>query len=195
MNGEYADVTFVIGNTKILAHKMILSARSSYFKSLFGGGFAEAKQTEIKLNVPVNAFKAILKYIYTGRMLLSAFEWDELIEIHDLANQYEFDSLKKIISEYLTANLTLGNCIEIMNAAQEHVIDDLQSACLMFMDANSNELLGHDSFKELPLGSLCTLLKRDSFFVPEVDIFNAICKWYTSNPDVDIKVSSALTFH
>lgn len=58
-------MTLVVGNTKIPAHKAVLSARRSYFEKLFAGGFSEAKQPEIELQVPLDAFKVILRFIYT----------------------------------------------------------------------------------------------------------------------------------
>lgn len=187
---KFSDVTFIVEGTKIPAHKMILSAQSTYFETMFGGAFAEAKQTEVELNVPLSAFRAILKYIYTRCLSLAAFECVEIVEVYDLANQYGFDALTKIILEYLTAKLKLENCVEMLNAALLYSLDDLQNACLQFMDSHSNELLGHETFKELPISSLCALLKRDSFYAIGFDIFKAIRNWYTCNPDADIKVSS-----
>ncbi|XP_055299678.1 BTB/POZ domain-containing protein 9-like isoform X2 [Sitodiplosis mosellana] len=189
MNNEHADVSFIVENTEIPAHKMILSLRSSYFHSLFCGGFAEAKQAEIKLEVPLDAFKAILKYIYTGCLSLAALESHQIIEIYDLAEQYGFDTLNKIILEYLTVNLTSDNCVSILNAAYLYSLDDLQAACMNFIDFNSTELLDHDTFNALSLTSLCTVLKRDTFYALEIDIFRAICNWSTNNPDTDIKVA------
>lgn len=188
MNDKQADVTFVVEGTKIPSHKNILSARSPYFNSMFGGAFNEAKQTEIELNVPLSAFRAILKYIYTGRLSLITFGCDEIVDLYDLANQYGFDTLKKIVLDYLKSNLTLENCVTILNAAPLYSMDDLQESCLRFMDSYPTELLKHETFKELTPSSLYSLLKRNSFYALEVDIFKAICTWYTSNPDADIKV-------
>lgn len=188
---EFADVTFIVEDIKIPAHKTILSARSSYFNAMFQpGGFKEANQTEIELNVPLNAFRVILKYIYTGWMSFADLECTEIIELYDLANQYGFDSLQKAILHYLEANLTLENCVTILNAAQRYAIDHLQNWCLMFMDINPTDLLERDTFKELSMGSLCALLKRDTFCAPENKIFNAICNWHTRNPSSDIKVNT-----
>ncbi|XP_055298946.1 BTB/POZ domain-containing protein 9-like [Sitodiplosis mosellana] len=192
MTDEHADVTFVVENIKIPAHKTILSLRSPYFHSLIFGGFAEEKQAEIKLEVPLGAFKVILKYIYTGRLSLANLECEEIIAIYDLVNQYGFDTLKNTILKYLTINLTLENCVSILNAAHLYSLDDLQAACMKFMDFNSTELLEHDSFKELPSTSLCILLKRDTFYAPEIDIFKAICNWSTYNPD-EYNIKEALT--
>ncbi|XP_055299685.1 BTB/POZ domain-containing protein 9-like [Sitodiplosis mosellana] len=58
---------------------------------------------------------------------------------------------------------------------------------MTFMDCHSIELLDHDTFKTSSLTSLCALLKRDTFYAPEIDIFKAIWNWSTNNPDDDIK--------
>lgn len=193
-DSKSADKIFVVEDTKIPVHTQILSARSSYFESLLNGGFSEAKQDEIPLNVPLKAFRAILKYIYTGQMSLAAFECDEIMQVYDLANQYGFDSLKATILDHLTPKLKLDNCVAIWNAALLYSLDDLQNACLRFMESNSIKLLGHETFKDLPPSSLCALLERDSFYAPEIKILKAICNWYTSNSSADIKVSRTSTF-
>ena len=190
MKDDHSDVSFIVENTKISAHKMILSARSSYFQSMLFAGFSESKKAEIPLNVSLDPFKAILKYIYTGCLSLAALDCNEIVDIYDLANQYGFDSLKNSILKYFTVNLKLENCVSILNAAFLYSLDDLQATCMKLMDCNSIQLLEHDSFKALPLTSLCALLKRNTFYAPEIEIFKAICNWSKNNPDDDIKVSS-----
>lgn len=188
MNDEHADVTFIIENAKVPVHKAILSIQSPFFQSLFRGGFSEAEQDEIELKVPLEAFKSILKYIYTGRLSLSTLDCDLIIEIYDLAEQYGFGILKKAILDYLIVNLTLNNCVLILNASYLYSLDGLQAACMKFMDSHSTKLLNHDTFKDLSQTSLCTLLKRDTFYAPETDIFKAICDWSKNNPNDDVKV-------
>jgi len=41
-NGTFADVTFVLGDTKIKAHKCILASRCSFFASMFSAGMRES---------------------------------------------------------------------------------------------------------------------------------------------------------
>lgn len=195
MNGDLADVIFIVENTKIFAHKVILSVQSSYFHSLFCDGFSEGKQTEIELKVPLDTFKAILKYIYSGYLSLVVLDSNQIIEIYILANQFRLNRLKQIIWEYLTHNFTLENCVSILNATNLHSLTDLQVECMKFMDYHSVELLDHDIFEALSLNSLCALLKRDTFFALEIDIFKAICKWSTANPDADIKVEFRLLIY
>lgn len=190
MKDDHADVSFIVENTKIPAHKMILSARCSYFQSMLFAGFSESKKAEIPLNVPLDAFKAILKYIYTGCLSLAALDCHVIVDIYDLANQYGFDSLKNSLLKYLAGNLTLERCVYILNATILYSMDDLQATCMKFLDSNSIGLLEHDIFKALSLKSLCALLKRNTFYAEEIAIFKAICNWSKDNPEDDIKVSS-----
>ena len=39
---NFADVTFILGETKLKAHKCILAARSSFFENMFSVGMREA---------------------------------------------------------------------------------------------------------------------------------------------------------
>lgn len=189
MNAKHSDVTFIVENAKIPAHKTILSARCLYFQTLFGGEFAEANQNEIKLEVPLHAFKMVLRFIYTGCMSLQSLNVNQIIEIYDLAEQYDFESLKESIPKYLATNLTLENCFDVLKTACLYSMDDLQNACLKFIDRHSTDLISSDSFKTIPLNLLCTLLKRDTFFAPEIDIFNAVKNWTISYPAADSKVN------
>lgn len=67
MNMEYSDIVLVVQEQKLSAHKVVLAARSEYFRALLYGGMRESNQAEITLSdAPVKAFKSLLKYIYTG---------------------------------------------------------------------------------------------------------------------------------
>lgn len=188
MNEEHSDVTLIIENAEIPAHKTILSARSKYFVALFNDDFAEKTKPKVKLEGPLDVFKVILRFIYTGYMSLDTLNVEQIIDVYGLAESYNFKTLKETISKYLTAKLSVDDCVEILNATCLYSVDDLQKACLTFMDCRSAEILQHDSFKSLSLNSLCTLLKRDTFYAPEIDIFNALKDWININSNADSKV-------
>lgn len=79
LSEEFSDVTIVVAGHKFYSHKLILAARSEYFRALLYGGMKESAQNEIELNASsLPAFKNLLKYIYTGRMSL-ANERDEVL--------------------------------------------------------------------------------------------------------------------
>lgn len=100
MNSEYSDVTFIVDDEKLFAHKNILAMRSAYFRGLLYGGLAEATQREIKLNdVPLEAFKATLIYIYTGCMALCEMKDELILDVLGLAELYSFEALNFIVSD------------------------------------------------------------------------------------------------
>lgn len=187
-SAEYSDVTFVVEGAKLPAHRLMLAARSSYFRALLFGGLAETTQNEIVLKVPLEAFKALLGFIYTGRISLTKMKEENILDTLGLANQYGFEALELAISSYLTNSLSPENCCAILDAARLYSLETLSDVCMTFMDRNSTELLGHCTFKTLSQDSLCSLLERDSFFAPEVQIFNAVYDWCKNNPTADIEV-------
>ncbi|EDW66145.1 BTB/POZ domain-containing protein 9 [Drosophila virilis] len=187
MNERYADVEFIVEEQRLPAHRAILAARSEYFRALLYGGMSEATQREISLEVPLDPFKVLLRYIYSGTLSLATLDEDAVIGVLGMANQYGFGDLEMAISKYLRQYLALNNVCMILDAARLYNLEELTQVCHMFMDRNAADLLQHDSFKMLSKESLKEVLRRDCFFAPEVQIFLAVWKWSRYNPDIDIK--------
>ncbi|XP_055594610.1 BTB/POZ domain-containing protein 9 [Uranotaenia lowii] len=181
MSHDYSDVTFIVENEKLPAHRVILAARSEYFRALLYGGLSESNQNEIHLKIPLKAFKALLKYIYSGNMSLAQMKEENILDTLGLANQYGFTDLEIAISDYLRQVLSLNNVCAILDAAKLFGLENLTNVCHSFFDRNAEEILRHESFKTLSEDSICSLLMRDSFFAPEVQIFLAVFDWCKYN--------------
>ncbi|XP_061390585.1 BTB/POZ domain-containing protein 9 [Musca vetustissima] len=187
LNEDYSDVCFIVENQRLPAHRVMLAARSEYFRALLYGGLSESTQNEIHLKVPVEAFKSLLRYIYSGHLSLAQMDEDNILDTLGLANQYGLSELELSISDYLRQYLALGNVCAILDAARLYNLEKLTKVCLTFMDRNAADILQHESFKSLSKESLEEVLRRDSFFAPEVQIFIAVWDWCKHNPNVDIK--------
>ena len=110
---------FTVENQVLYAHKVILAARSEYFRALLYGGLVESTQSEIKLTTtPVCAFKALLRYIYSGSLNLSQMKEENILDILGLSNQYGFIELEESISEHLRQILSLSNVCLILDSAR-----------------------------------------------------------------------------
>ncbi|XP_037935016.1 BTB/POZ domain-containing protein 9 [Teleopsis dalmanni] len=187
MNDDYSDVTFIVENEKIPAHRVILAARTEYFRAMLYGGLSESSQSEIELKIPLAAFKVLLKYIYSGHMPLSQMDEETILDILGLANQYGFTELEYAISDFLRRHLSLFNACAILDAARLYNLDKLTEVVLQFMDRNAEEIIKCESFKSLSKEALQEMLVRDSFFVPEVNIFQAVSKWCEHNTNVNFE--------
>lgn len=183
MSYDYSDVTFIVENEKLPAHRVILAARSEYFRALLYGGLSETNQDEIHLKIPLKAFKALLKYIYSGNMSLAQMKEENILDTLGLANQYGFTDLEIAISDYLRQVLSLNNVCAILDAAKLFGLEGLTNVCHSFLDRNAGEILQHETFKNLSQDSICSLLLRDSFFAPEVQIFQAVYDWCKCNEE------------
>ncbi len=69
---EHVDVTFIVSGVAFPAHRVILAARCTFFKVLL---FGEMKEAHHGAEIPIRdttpeAFKALLEYIYSGRISL-----------------------------------------------------------------------------------------------------------------------------
>ncbi|KAI8435404.1 hypothetical protein MSG28_003720 [Choristoneura fumiferana] len=171
LSSEYSDVTLIVEGQRIPAHKVILAASSDYFRALLYGGMREANQAEVELQAPLQAFKALLRYVYS----------DTVLDMLGLAHQFNFQELEAAISDYLRQVLALRNVCAVLDAARLYGLDALMDYCYNFLDRNATEVLQHDSFLQLSVEALQGLLERDSFFAPEVDIFKAVCRWFEAN--------------
>lgn len=188
MNSMYSDLIFIVEGKEIPAHRNIVAMRSSYFKALLYGGLAETTQSKINLKAPLEAFKALLKYMYTGCMSLDEMNVVDILDSLGLAHEYGFEALVLAISTHLIKIVSQTNCCEFFDTARLYNLESLVDVCIKFMDQNATDLLVCSSFKTLSLDSLCALLERDSFYAPEVEIFKAVQEWYKNNPDANIEV-------
>lgn len=189
MNSEFSDVTFTVEGVKVSAHRSILAIRSPYFRALLYGGLCESAQSDIELKVPLEAFKALLKFMYTGSMPLNKMKLKDIMDSLDLAHQYGFSTLESAISTYLIKILSQENCCEILDAARLYNLEMLSEACMTFIDNNASDMLVSSTFQMLSQESLYALLKRDTFYAQEIEIFNAVNEWYKHNPNANMEVS------
>jgi len=121
-----------------------------------------------------------------------------------LAHQYAFPELEGSISTYLKAILNQENVCLVYDIANLYQLRSLMDACRQFTDRQPSDILQSDAFLQLsPVGifklnlnwvtlatnlflslnqgTLCDLLQRDSFCVPEVEIFRAVLRWWQHN--------------
>ncbi|XP_012538493.1 BTB/POZ domain-containing protein 9 [Monomorium pharaonis] len=186
LSEEYADVTIVVAGQKFRSHKLILAARSEYFRALLFGGMKESMQSEIELTAAsLPAFKGLLKYIYTGRMSLTNERDEVILDILALAHLYGFMDLEAAVSDYLREILNIKNICSVLDTAILYHLEFLTNVCFEYMDVHAVEVIKHESFLQLSSCALTELISRDSFCAPEIEIFSAVRSWVNANSDVD----------
>ena len=185
---EFTDVTFIVEDKKFPAHRVLLASRCEYFRALLFGGMRESKpEAEIVLKeTSAQSFGSLLKYLYTGRIFLRDVNEEHVLDLLGLAHKYGFLALESAISGYLKGNIDLHNICRIFDVACLYQLDEVLETCLNFADVHAVELLeSMADFASLSEAALVSIIKRDSFCAPEVEIFRAVQCWINENPDAD----------
>ncbi|XP_026471580.1 BTB/POZ domain-containing protein 9 isoform X2 [Ctenocephalides felis] len=181
---NYSDVILVVEGEKIPSHKVILASRSEFFRALLFGGLKESSQEEIVLKeVPIKAFRELLKYIYTGHLFLQTLNHGTILDILGLAHEFGFIELEISISDYLQKILNIRNVCFVLDASRLYGLSRLTEICQTFMDRHAKYILEDDSIMQLSSESLHEVLLRNSFYAPEIDIFRMVMRWCANNPE------------
>ncbi|BFZ07199.1 hypothetical protein BsWGS_10238 [Bradybaena similaris] len=196
---DYADINFVVGGKSFPCHKVILAARSEYFRALLYGRMKESQPgtTEIELkDTPTFAFSAFLKYIYTGRINLKDYQEEDLLDILSLSHRFIFMELESSVSDYLKSIVSIHNVCPIFDLANIYNLTSLCNVCEDYMDTHTQEVLNSESFLFLSQISARDVISRDSFCASEMDIFKAVNKWAVYNKDQDpVPILEAVRLH
>jgi len=109
-----SDVTFLVGDAKkeIFGHRALITARCDYFKSMFLHGFKEGHQSKIELpHVQLEPFLELMKFLYTDNFDPNLV--DNLLEVMEIAHQYNVPRLFKIGAQFLWENACVDNICDI----------------------------------------------------------------------------------
>lgn len=180
----FSDVTFVINGERFPAHKPILAARSEHFGVMLDdestGSVVQLQGTD-----PV-VFRTILKFLYSAKVELSAFNVDELLAILHLSHEYRLTKIHQAVADYIKAKLNnIGNFFTILRTSSLLLLEELTESCLKFADEHAPQVLAAQEFTALSLKLMLMVLSRDSFCAAEIDIFHAICRWIEAQPPME----------
>jgi len=110
---EDKNVTFIIENKPIKAHKSVLKARSEFFNAMFASGMRESQNLEIPLpDATYDAFKAFLEYLYTGTCSIPDVHLAE--DIFICANQFAAFKLKDYCERELIKAVTNISNVDLL---------------------------------------------------------------------------------
>ncbi|XP_017156722.1 BTB/POZ domain-containing protein 9-like [Drosophila miranda] len=187
MNELYSDVTFFVEEHCLPAHRLILATRSEYFRALLFGGMFESTEQKVRLEAPLDAFKVILGYLYSGTLAVSTLDVDATSKVLGLASLYILPEVELALAKHLQNNLSISNTCMILDTARKFNLAELTMKCLKFMDKNAPQVLKHQSFDMLSKESLEEVLRRDTLIEHEINVFQSVLKWSRHNQGVDIK--------
>ncbi|KAK0161324.1 hypothetical protein PV327_009805 [Microctonus hyperodae] len=120
---EFADMTFILNNERIKAHKTILIARSEVFSAMFSHEMKEQSKNEAIINdISAEVFEKMLEYIYTDKVTNLDALASELLYA---ADKYALEGLKEQCGMSLWKKINVNNAADILVLAYRHNIIEL----------------------------------------------------------------------
>jgi len=156
----FADITFVVQDEEILAHKNIL-VKSHYFLTMFQSGMMESNSSKITVPdiSPIN-FKAILEFIYFGKIVLTEKLALDLIV---LADMYFLSDLKADCESYLTTCVSMTNFLNYMKVAETADAQKLEDKVASFLITNLEKISEDIDSSLIPQDLLIKAMKKMKF--------------------------------
>uniref|UniRef100_A0A7E4W9J8 BTB domain-containing protein n=1 Tax=Panagrellus redivivus TaxID=6233 RepID=A0A7E4W9J8_PANRE len=184
LNMKNSDVTFVVEDTEVPAHRAILSKQSEYFRAMFSNNFIEGRSDKVILKeTNLKAFKRVLAYIYTDAMeykYKNTLPLEEVFEVFACARFYMIPLTLERIS-YLATGSPDTPCV-LLNNALNYPIDELIPFSVDRIQENVSDIIKTKAFESLSLPSLEHVLKT-GLDTQESKVFEALVGWMRCHPD------------
>lgn len=136
-NESFSDITLVVGNVEIKAHKVILVAQSPVFAAMFQHGeFAESMNNLVKIeDIEPNVVKEMLQFLYTGKSPNLETMADNLLAA---ADKYGIERLKILCEKSLCSLLSVETAARTLYVADLHSATQLKQYVIEYIRANQS---------------------------------------------------------
>lgn len=173
---KLCDVTLVVGNDEVRAHRLVLAANSVYFYAMFTSGLSESTSQRIVLKeVEFEAVQSLVEYCYSSVIHLDQSNVESLLRT---AHLLQFNSIVNSCSVFMRSLLHPTNCLGITSLAELHGCTSLRNTALSFARKHFCKVAKTDEFFISPLKQINELLSSDCLNVPsEKDAFDIAMSW------------------
>eukprot|EP01116_Phalansterium_solitarium_P005147 TRINITY_DN16500_c0_g1_i1.p1 TRINITY_DN16500_c0_g1~~TRINITY_DN16500_c0_g1_i1.p1 ORF type:complete len:374 (-),score=92.75 TRINITY_DN16500_c0_g1_i1:152-1273(-) len=157
LSGKHAfsDVVFTFKSGKLHAHRVILAARSSVFRSMFSSGMQESSSGEVMVmisDIDKRLFQEMLRYMYTGQFT-PKIVMEHTVDLLMAADKYDVRDLCAVCEKVLLQGVTKDNVSSLLSMAQDHRLLVLKEQLLAYIADNFVDEVLTDSFRQLVVDS------------------------------------------
>ncbi|RIB22782.1 BTB/POZ protein, partial [Gigaspora rosea] len=163
-------------------HSLVLYQRSSFFRQELTSATKKNNIIEITLtDISVEAFKILIKYIYTGTIPLEEVEPSIIFDLLVPSKKLGLVELVEYIQSYLIDNksswLKLKFTQVYSTSFQDYNFKALQTFCTDILAKHPNLIFDSDDLTSIQENALVTLLKKDDLQIEESEIWDKVIQW------------------
>ena len=164
------------GNKTAHCHSAVLSAKSTYFKSVCSSGMQEATLgRSISTDEDGATLDTVVRYIYLGRSNITVRNVEKIVLAADFLYHEE---MKKECENVMLHNLDVSKLLSYHKLSQKADLSILKTACLRLAKEKFTEVAHSQWFLSLTIDEAVGYLCDDDLNVSaEDDVLLAICRW------------------
>ncbi|PIK42305.1 putative RCC1 and BTB domain-containing protein 1 [Apostichopus japonicus] len=145
---EIKDITFIVENKKIGAHKSILMIRRIFPEDV-PERLAEKEKEGITIQgFSYDGFNTYIEYVYTGT-ITNKLSFDVAVDLLQIADCYQERKLKGLCEELLKDKLQITNCVDLYQKATQFQSEILRVGCAKFGAHHMTAFIASDYFKQM----------------------------------------------
>ncbi|RIB27404.1 BTB/POZ protein [Gigaspora rosea] len=176
------NVIVKVGQKSFKLHLLVLYQRSSFFRQELTTATKKNNIIEITLtDITVEAFKILIKYIYTGTILLEGDKESTIFDLLVPSSKLGLAELIEYIQSYLIDNkaswLKLKFAKVYSTSFQDNNFKALQIFCTDILAKHPNIILASDEFTSIQKNALINLLKRDDYKLKNQKFWDKVIQW------------------
>jgi len=197
VDGLFHDVVFVVEGKRVPAHRVIVCARSAYFRALFLNGMKEMKPDVVDIeDCEYEVFKSIICWMYTDQLKVPEGDNVEQIEnsvvwkLWRAATYFCLDGMVKLIENYIMKNIiNCNNICSFWDTVAQINAFSLQNFCSLYFQEHLNEIVATKNFVSLSKEMISRLFSDQLGKCPipvQVKAF-ALTRWFAANNPKHLK--------
>ena len=153
---EYSDVTFMVEDQPVHAHRAILARRCEHFSAMFRSGMRESVEKEIRIpSIPRPVFILLMEYLYTDSVKI---ELEHAVDLYIAADLYQLERLRDMCCVVVRRNLTGENAPAVLQNAADAHCQVLKEICMEYIVTNFDVISKTEGIKAVSHGLLLEIL-------------------------------------
>ncbi|XP_059155103.1 kelch repeat and BTB domain-containing protein 3-like [Physella acuta] len=176
MGDNFRDFRVVVDGSEYFCHKFILSACSTFFKTLLGSDFKENKDERVELkNMSKEIFDVIINAIYKG---VDGLTLDNIISVWQATHMLHIPFLIEECERFVVENMSLDNYIVYYPMAKLLNSENVITFTIGFMKENFEPFCVTETFLEFSFPMLFSFVDDDRLKVKSEDlVLESIISW------------------
>ena len=148
-NRALADVTFIVEDEEVFAHKFILCTRCEYFKRMFSALMLEQRTNKVRVkDCSLSTFRIIRYFLYSGKTTDGMLTPDTAQEVLVVADRYQVLPLVATVETYLSKQLDVSNALLMWTWAGSKELFELKTASMNYMLCHLSSIVAE--FEHVP---------------------------------------------